>query len=80
VALVDLNLPRLGASMLDGTVTRWHKQIGERVDPGDVVCEIETEKVNAEIEATTTGTLTEILAAPGTTIDVGVAIARIEED
>jgi pyruvate/2-oxoglutarate dehydrogenase complex dihydrolipoamide acyltransferase (E2) component len=80
VALVDMTLPRWGASMEDGTVTRWHKQVGDRVDEGEVICEVETEKVNAEVEAPATGTLAEILAGPGTTIEVGRPIARIEED
>jgi pyruvate dehydrogenase E2 component (dihydrolipoamide acetyltransferase) len=80
VALVDMKLPQWGISMRDGTVTRWHKQVGDRVTLGEVVCEIETEKVNAEVEAPASGRLAEILAEPGTTVDVGVAIARIEED
>ena len=75
-----MTLPRWGASMQDGTLTRWHKQVGDRVTEGEVVCEVETEKVNAEVESPATGLLTEILAEPGTTIDVGVTIARIEED
>jgi pyruvate/2-oxoglutarate dehydrogenase complex dihydrolipoamide acyltransferase (E2) component len=66
--------------MQDGTVTRWHKHVGERVEAGEVVCEVETEKVNAEVESPASGTLAEILADPGTTVDVGVPIARIEED
>jgi pyruvate dehydrogenase E2 component (dihydrolipoamide acetyltransferase) len=45
-----------------------------------VVCEVETEKVNAEVEAPATGTLRAILADPGAVVDVGAPIARIEED
>ena len=80
MAIVDMTLPRWGASMADGTITRWLKAVGERVEVGEVVCEVETEKVNAEVEAPTTGTLREILVGPGATVDVGTPIARIEED
>jgi pyruvate/2-oxoglutarate dehydrogenase complex dihydrolipoamide acyltransferase (E2) component len=80
MAIVDMTLPRWGASMADGTITRWLKTVGERVEEGEVVCEVETEKVNAEVEAPATGTLREILVDPGATVDVGTPIARIEED
>jgi pyruvate/2-oxoglutarate dehydrogenase complex dihydrolipoamide acyltransferase (E2) component len=80
VALIDLTLPRWGASMDDGTLTRWLRAIGDRVEAGEVVCEVETEKVNAEVEAPATGRLAEILVTPGTTVAVGTPIARIEEE
>ena len=80
MAIVDMTLPRWGASMADGTITRWLKAVGDRVEEGEVVCEVETEKVNAEVEAPATGTLREILSGPGETVDVGSAIARIEEE
>jgi 2-oxoglutarate dehydrogenase E2 component (dihydrolipoamide succinyltransferase) len=66
--------------MADGTITRWLKAVGDRVQAGEVVCEVETEKVNAEVEAPATGTLQAILADPGDVVDVGTPIARIEED
>jgi pyruvate dehydrogenase E2 component (dihydrolipoyllysine-residue acetyltransferase) len=66
--------------MADGTITRWLKAVGDRVEAGEVVCEVETEKVNAEVEAPATGTLRAILADPGAVVDVGAPIARIEED
>ncbi len=80
MALVDLTLPRWGAAMEDGTVTRWLLAVGERIEAGDVVCEVETEKVNAEVEAPTSGRLAEILVSPGTTVTVGTPIARIQEE
>ena len=79
MTLVDMTLPRWGASMAEGTITRWLKAVGERVEEGEVVCEVETEKVNAEVEAPATGTLVEILVEPGTTVAVGTVITRIEE-
>jgi pyruvate/2-oxoglutarate dehydrogenase complex dihydrolipoamide acyltransferase (E2) component len=79
VPIVDLTLPRWGAQMDDGTVTRWLRAVGDDVAEGEVVCEVETEKVNAEVEAPATGRLVEILVEPGTTVPVGTPIARIEE-
>ena len=80
MAIVDMTLPRWGASMAEGTITRWLKAVGERVEEGEVVCEVETEKVNAEVEAPTSGRLAEILVSPGTTVGVGTPIARIQEE
>ena len=79
MAIVDLTLPRWGAQMDDGTVTRWVRAVGDAVVEGEVVCEVETEKVNAEVEAPATGTIVAILVEPGTTVAVGTPIARIEE-
>ena len=74
-----MTLPRWGAQMADGTVTRWLRSAGDEVEEGEVVCEVETEKVNAEVESPATGTLVEILVGAGSTVAVGTPIARIEE-
>ena len=79
MATVEMTLPRWGAQMDTGTVTRWLKAVGDAVEEGEVICEIETEKVNAEAEAPVTGMVTAILIEPGTTVAVGTPIARIEE-
>jgi 2-oxoglutarate dehydrogenase E2 component (dihydrolipoamide succinyltransferase) len=61
-------------------VTRWLKAPGDRVEQGEAVVEVETEKVNAEVESPATGRLVEIVAGTGTRLDVGAVIARIEKE
>lgn len=75
---MDVTLPRLADELEDGLVSRWLKRPGERVSAGEPLVEIETDKVNSEIEAPCDGVLTEVLAEEGTTVPVGQVIARIE--
>jgi pyruvate/2-oxoglutarate dehydrogenase complex dihydrolipoamide acyltransferase (E2) component len=75
---MEVTLPRLADSVVDGIVTRWLKRPGDRVAQGEPLVEIETDKVNSEIESPADGVLTEILAEEGTTVPVGEVIARIE--
>jgi pyruvate/2-oxoglutarate dehydrogenase complex dihydrolipoamide acyltransferase (E2) component len=77
---MDVTLPRLADSLVEGIVTRWLKRPGERVARGEPLVEIETDKVNSEIESPYEGVLTEVLADEGDTVPVGRVIARIEED
>jgi pyruvate/2-oxoglutarate dehydrogenase complex dihydrolipoamide acyltransferase (E2) component len=75
---MDVTLPRLAESLAEGVVWRWLKRPGERVARGEPLVEIETDKVNAEVEAPCEGVLTEVLAEEGATVPVGAVIARIE--
>ena len=72
----ELKMPKLGLTMTEGTVTEWLVDPGESFQAGDVLVIIETDKIANEIEAPAAGTLSEVLAQPGETVDVGVAIAR----
>ncbi|MEJ2710679.1 MAG: E3 binding domain-containing protein, partial [Anaerolineales bacterium] len=72
-------MPRMGLTMEEGTVLSWHKQEGERVQAGEILLEIETDKVTAEIEAKASGVLGKILVAPGVTVPIGTPIATILE-
>jgi pyruvate/2-oxoglutarate dehydrogenase complex dihydrolipoamide acyltransferase (E2) component len=74
----DVTLPRLAEALEEGTVSRWLKRPGERVARGEPLVEIETDKVNSELESPYEGLLTEIVAAEGTTVPVGEVIARID--
>lgn len=76
--MADVTLPRLADALVEGTVTRWLKRRGERVARGDALVEIETDKVNSEIESPFDGVLTEIVAAEGEAVPVGGVLARIE--
>jgi pyruvate/2-oxoglutarate dehydrogenase complex dihydrolipoamide acyltransferase (E2) component len=77
---VDVELPKLADTLVEGTVSRWLKRKGEQVAKGEPLVEIETDKVNTELEAPVDGILTEILVGEGETVEVGKVIARIGED
>jgi pyruvate/2-oxoglutarate dehydrogenase complex dihydrolipoamide acyltransferase (E2) component len=72
-------MPKLADTLVEGTVARWLKQPGDQLRKGEPFVEIETDKVNSELEAPIDGVLTEVLANPGDTLDVGTVIARIGE-
>jgi len=73
---VDVELPKLADTLVEGTVARWLKQPGEVVRKGEPLVEIETDKVSSELEAPADGVL-EIVVAAGETVPVGQVIARI---
>ena len=72
-------MPQLGESVTEGTITRWLKQVGDSVNKYEPLCEVETDKVTAEVPATVSGTLSEILVEEGTTVEVGKLICYIQE-
>jgi pyruvate dehydrogenase E2 component (dihydrolipoamide acetyltransferase) len=75
--MVDIVMPRLSDSMEEGTVLRWLKGVGDSVEVGEELVEIETDKANMVYEADTAGTLVEVLAQEGDTLPVGDPIARV---
>ena len=76
--LIDILMPALSPTMVDGTLIRWVKRIGDSVTPGDVIAEIETDKSVTEIEALDGGTLEAITVAEGTSgVPVGTVIATM---
>jgi pyruvate dehydrogenase E2 component (dihydrolipoamide acetyltransferase) len=70
-------MPKMGDGMEEGTLLRWLKNVGEEVDAGDPIAEIETDKVTLEIEAAEGGVLTQTLVGEGQTVPIGTAIATI---
>ncbi|MDA1257766.1 MAG: dihydrolipoamide acetyltransferase family protein [Chloroflexi bacterium] len=70
-------LPKWGMGMNDGTVVKWLKQEGDAVAEGDPLCEIESAKVNSEVESPGAGTLARIVVPEGMTVDTGVLLAVI---
>ncbi len=72
-------MPKLGLTMTEGTVVKWHRSVGDWVSPGDVVAEVETEKITNEVTAPRAGRIAKILVAEGTTVEVGVPIAVLAE-
>jgi pyruvate dehydrogenase E2 component (dihydrolipoyllysine-residue acetyltransferase) len=75
----EIVMPRLSDSMEEGTVLRWLKGVGDEVGVGEELVEIETDKANMVYESDLAGTITEILAQEGDTLEVGEPIARVGE-
>jgi pyruvate/2-oxoglutarate dehydrogenase complex dihydrolipoamide acyltransferase (E2) component len=74
----DVTLPKWGMTMQEGTIAAWQASVGDRVEEGQVIATVETEKVEAELEAPVSGVLAEILVEAGQTVEVGTLVARIE--
>ncbi|HEY0870136.1 MAG TPA: pyruvate dehydrogenase complex dihydrolipoamide acetyltransferase [Acidothermaceae bacterium] len=70
-------MPRLSDTMTEGTVSTWTKGVGDRIEKGDVIAEIETDKATMELEAYDAGILEQILVGVGTTVPIGEVIAMI---
>ncbi|MFA7441552.1 MAG: 2-oxoglutarate dehydrogenase complex dihydrolipoyllysine-residue succinyltransferase [Sphingomonadaceae bacterium] len=76
---MDIIIPPLGESIVDATVGQWLKQVGETVAADEPIVSLETDKVAVEVPSPFAGVLTEHLFQEGDTVEVGAAIARIEE-
>jgi pyruvate dehydrogenase E2 component (dihydrolipoamide acetyltransferase) len=73
-------MPQMGESIAEGTVVRWIKKAGDKVERDEPLLEISTDKVDAEIPAPASGTLTEIVVQEGQTVAVNAVVARIATD
>lgn len=74
---VDVMVPTLGESVTEATVSTWFKKVGDTVAQDEMLCELETDKVSVEVPAPAAGTLSEILAPEGTTVDATAKLAVI---
>ncbi|HET9826801.1 MAG TPA: dihydrolipoamide acetyltransferase family protein, partial [Chitinophagaceae bacterium] len=74
----DLVMPKMGESIMEATILKWHKQPGDHVKMDETVLEIATDKVDTEVPSTTEGTLQEILYNVNDVVPVGTVIARIK--
>lgn len=72
-----VTMPKLGLTMNEGTVSEWRKKVGDHVEKGEILLVVATDKLTFEVEATESGTLSEIVAPAGSTIPVSAPIARI---
>src|SRR5882757_7469572 len=77
---VSVTMPRLGESVTEGTVTRWLKQEGERVEADEPLLEVSTDKVDTEIPSPAAGVLSRIVVGEDETADVGSELAVIAGD
>ena len=76
----DVEMPELGESVTEGTITQWLKSVGDTVEVDEPLLEVSTDKVDTEIPSPVAGTLIEILADEDDTIEVGEVIARIGDE
>jgi 2-oxoglutarate dehydrogenase E2 component (dihydrolipoamide succinyltransferase) len=80
MARVEVEMPQMGESVMEGTVIEWAKAVGDKVEEDETLLEIATDKVDTEVPSPQAGILIEMLAEEGDTIEVGQAIAVIETD
>lgn len=77
---MDVVMPQLGETVTEGTVTRWYKKVGDTIEADENLFDVATDKVETEIPAAKSGTVTEIRVAEGETVDVGTVLAVIAGD
>jgi 2-oxoglutarate dehydrogenase E2 component (dihydrolipoamide succinyltransferase) len=77
--MTDVVMPQMGESIVEGTLTKWLKKPGERVERDEPLFEISTDKVDTEIPSPSAGTLTEVLVEEGKTVGINTVVARIDE-
>ncbi|MBO9684579.1 MAG: E3 binding domain-containing protein, partial [Flavisolibacter sp.] len=78
MATVDLVMPKMGESIMEATILKWHKQPGDAVKMDETVLEIATDKVDTEVPSTAEGTISEILFNVNDVVPVGTVIARVK--
>src|ERR1700760_2174057 len=75
--LVDLVMPKMGESIMEATILKWHKQPGDTVRQDETVLEIATDKVDSEVPSVTEGVVEELLYQVNDVVPIGSVIARI---
>src|SRR2546423_5688770 len=77
--MIDVVMPQMGESIVEGTLTRWLKKPGEKVERDEPLFEISTDKVDTEIPSPSAGVLSEVLVQEGATVAINSVVARIGE-
>ena len=75
----QITVPSLGESITEATVSRWLKQVGEKVNTDEPLVELETDKVNVEVPSPLSGTLSSIKVKEGDTVEVGALLGEVEQ-
>ena len=76
-ATVDVTMPQMGVSVVEGTVVEWRKRVGDAVAADETICEVSTDKIDTEVPAPVAGRVAEIAVEVGETVAVGTVLARI---
>src|ERR1700716_1009211 len=74
----ELKMPKLGESVTEGTIGKWLKQPGDKVNKYDLLVEVQTDKVNTEIPSPVAGTLKEVKVEEGQTVPIGALLALFD--
>ena len=74
---MDIVMPKMGESVSEGTIIKWHKKVGDVVKQDEIIFEISTDKVDTEIPVSASGVISEILVQEGETVEVGTIVARL---
>lgn len=77
--MIEVVMPQMGESIVEGTLTRWLKKPGERVERDEPLFEISTDKVDTEIPSPSAGVLSEVLVQEGTTVAINTVVGRIQD-
>jgi 2-oxoglutarate dehydrogenase E2 component (dihydrolipoamide succinyltransferase) len=80
MSVVDLIMPKLGESIMEATILKWHKKPGDKVAHDETVLDIATDKVDSEVPSTEEGTISEILFKENDVVPIGTVIARINTE
>lgn len=78
--IVDLVLPKLGESIMEATILKWHKKVGDTIQLDETLLDIATDKVDSEIPSTAEGIITEILFEVNSVVPIGTVIAKIDSN
>src|SRR5260221_14775164 len=78
MAVFELKMPKLGESVTEGTIGKWLKQPGEKVEKYDLLVEVQTDKVNTEIPSPVAGTLKAVNVKEGDTVPIGALLATFD--
>ncbi|MBS1609706.1 MAG: 2-oxo acid dehydrogenase subunit E2, partial [Bacteroidetes bacterium] len=78
MAIVDLIMPKMGESIMEATILKWHKQPGDAVKMDETILEIATDKVDSEVPSTAEGTIDSVLFNVNDVVPVGTVIAKIK--
>src|SRR3954447_22551243 len=77
---VEVVMPQMGESITEGTVSKWLKNVGDKIEKDEAVLEISTDKVDAEVPSPGAGVLLEIRTQEGETVEVGTVVAVVGEE
>ncbi|MGB5757967.1 MAG: biotin/lipoyl-containing protein, partial [Acidimicrobiales bacterium] len=77
--MAEIEMPQLGETVTEGTITRWFKNIGDSVAQDEVLFEVSTDKVDTEVPSPFSGTLSEIRVPEGDTVEVGTVLAVLSD-
>lgn len=80
MAMVTVKMPKFGLIMTEGTISEWYKKEGDHVEEGEVLAQVETQKITNELQSLVAGTLVEILVQAEDTVPCQEPVAKIQMD